>query len=88
MFKPGDILECVANNVINPYWKGILPEIGCYYTWRSTWSVEARHGYVEEIISPLNQSGIEYLHDSMWYRKINDNVNIQALMEETQLQEA
>lgn len=92
MFKPGDLLECIANDVTNPKWKGIKPEIGQYYTWRGnsffSGIIGKFYGYVEEIISPIDPaSNREFVHDKKWYRKVDVNVNIEELMKETELQE-
>lgn len=88
-FQKGDLLICVANDVENPQWEGILPEIGQYYTWRGDNPHFPEHfGFVEEIISPTYADGLEYSHAKAWYKKVDDNVNIEELMEETQLETA
>lgn len=83
MFQKGDLLICVANDVRNPLWAGIRPEIGCYYTWRGN-GPEPDCGYVEEIISPRTLTGFEYAHAMHWYKKVEevDITEIQEIISE------
>ena len=82
MFNPGDLLVCVSNEVTNPAWKGIKPVIDNYYTWRETLKEYPDHGYVEEIRSPIDPAnGSEYAHSIDWYKKIDDVVDAQALVD-------
>lgn len=89
--KKGDLLECIANDVSNPTWKGILPTIKELYTCRKA-TIETRTGskvcYVEEIISPIAKDGREFWHSQHWYRVIDINVNFEELLRETNLTEA
>lgn len=80
-FQPGDLLICVSNEMNNPEWKGILPEVGRYYTWRGYFREYDHVGYVEEIVSPM-EYGCEYAHAVQWYEKVDSDVDVNALLEE------
>ncbi len=86
-FKKGDLLICVDNTFENPYYLGILPVIGQYYTWRGDHPTKKDLGYVEEIISPICPITLsECGHDKDWYEKVDSNVNIEQLVKESQLE--
>lgn len=84
-FQKGDLLLCVDNAFTNSKWKGILPVIGEYYTWRADCPDSESHGYVEEIVSPIAPTGFEYSHAKDWYKKMDIEVNINELIEESKL---
>lgn len=85
--KVGSLVECVANNVVNPSWKGVIPEVGKLYTVRQI-NVFDIHNYlyVEEIISPKDERGDEYVHDVRWYREVQPPMDL-SFIEELQFEE-
>lgn len=83
-FQVGDLLECVANDVSNPDWGGIPPVIGDYYTWRGNDPFTNLCGWVEELRAPVSLShSMEPVHLKRWYRKVEDNIDIKNIVEES-----
>lgn len=82
-FQKGDLLICVDNHAVNPFWRGTAPKIGEYYTWRGEYVEEpCNHGYVEEIKSKTNPRGYEYPHVDHWYEKVDEPSPLAELIEE------
>lgn len=85
--KKGDLLVCVCNDINEPAWFGITPEVGHYYICRADHILRQTDVcYVEEIVSGVDPSnGIEWVHAKGWYKVVEDGLNVHALMEETTL---